>query len=48
MSVESAEMMMKVEDVVIKALIAGETHISGACEVFESYRGNCFGECFSG
>ena len=36
---------MKVEDVVIKALIAGGSHISAACDVFQTHRGNCFGEC---
>lgn len=44
-SLRFVEMMMKVEDVVIKALIAGESHISAACEVFQTHRGNCFGEC---
>ena len=35
---------MKVEDVIIKALIAGESHISSACDVFRTHRRNCFGE----
>ena len=35
---------MKVEDVIIKALIAGESHISSACDVFQTHKGNCFGE----
>lgn len=35
---------MKVEDVVIKAIIAGESHISSACEVFQTHKGNCFGQ----
>ena len=35
---------MKVEDVIIKALIAGESHISSACDVFQTHRRNCFGE----
>ena len=38
------EMMLKVEDVIIKALIAGESHISSACDVFLTHRRNCFGE----
>ena len=37
------EMMMRVEDLVIKALIAGEFHISAACDVFQAHKGNCFG-----
>ena len=40
----SVEMMMKVEDVIIKALIAGESHISSACDVFQTHRRSCFGE----
>lgn len=39
------ELIMKVEDVVIKAIIAGESHISSACDVFQTYKGNCFGQC---
>ena len=37
------ELMMKVEDVIIKALIAGESQISSACSIFQTHRGNCFG-----
>ena len=40
----SVEMMMKVEDVIIKALIAGESHIISACDVFQTHRRSCFGE----
>ena len=34
---------MRVEDVVIKTLIAGAPHISAACDVFRTHRRNCFG-----
>ena len=36
---------MRIEDVVIKAIIAGESYISVGCEVFQANRGNCFGKC---
>lgn len=35
--------MMRVEDVIVKTLIAAELPIATACKMFVPYRGNCFG-----
>lgn len=36
--------MMRIEDVVIKTILAGELHIASACKMFMPYPGNCFGK----
>lgn len=36
--------MMRIEDVVVKTIIAGELHIASACKMFMPYAGNCFGK----
>jgi len=36
--------MMRIEDVVIKTIIAGELPIASACKMFMPYPGNCFGK----
>ena len=37
-------LMMRIEDVVIKTILAGELHIASACKMFMPYSGNCFGK----
>lgn len=39
-----AALMMRIEDVVIKTIIAGELHIASACKMFMPSPGNCFGK----
>ena len=39
-----AALMMRIEDVVIKTILAGELHIASACKMFMPYSGNCFGK----
>ena len=36
--------MMRIEDVVVKTILAGELHIASACKMFMPYPGNCFGK----
>lgn len=36
--------MMRIEDVVVKTIIAGELHIASACKMFMPSPGNCFGK----
>ena len=42
--VNVAELMMRVEDVIIKAILSSEEQIASACKLFMSNRGSCFGE----
>ena len=37
-------LMMRIEDVVVKTIIAGELHIASACKMFMPSPGNCFGK----
>jgi len=39
---DTAGLMMRVEDVVIKTLLCGVLHISTACRMYQHHRGNCF------
>ena len=39
-----AELMMRVEDVIIKTILCSEEQIASACKLFMPNRGNCFGE----
>lgn len=39
---DTAALMMKIEDVVIKTIISVELPIATACKMFMPYRGNCF------
>ncbi len=41
--VEITELMSRVEDVIIKAILSVEETISAACRMYQPYRGNCFG-----
>ena len=36
--------MLRIEDLVIKTIIAGELPIASACKMFMPHPGNCFGE----
>lgn len=40
----STALMMRIEDVVVKTIIAGELHIASACKMFMPFPGNCFGK----
>ena len=37
-------LMMRIEDVVVKTVLAGELHIASACKMFMPFAGNCFGK----
>lgn len=37
-------LMAKIEDLVIKTVIAGELPIATACKMFVPFPGNCFGK----
>ena len=37
------DMMLKMEDVIIKTLISAEMPIASACKTFMPFNGNCFG-----
>lgn len=39
---DTTALMMRIEDVVVKTIIAGELHIASACKMFMPYAGNCF------
>ena len=39
-----SEVMMRVEDVIIKTILCGEVPIVAACKTYQSHRGNCFGK----
>jgi len=39
---DTTALMMRIEDVVIKTILAGELHIASACKMFMPYSGNCF------
>ncbi|XP_068683988.1 tubulin polyglutamylase TTLL5-like [Montipora foliosa] len=39
---DTTALMMRIEDVVVKTIIAGELHIAAACKMFMPYTGNCF------
>ncbi|CAD5121869.1 DgyrCDS10332 [Dimorphilus gyrociliatus] len=39
---DTTALMMRVEDVIVKTLIAAELPIATACKMFVPYRGNCF------
>ena len=41
-----AELMMRIEDVIVKTILCGESSISEACRIFQNHRGNCFGKQF--
>ena len=41
-----AELMMRIEDVIVKTILCAEPLISDACRIFQSHRGNCFGKAF--
>uniref|UniRef100_X1ZPC2 Tubulin--tyrosine ligase-like protein 5 n=1 Tax=Capitella teleta TaxID=283909 RepID=X1ZPC2_CAPTE len=40
---DTTGMMMRIEDVLIKTLLAAEVPIATACKMFMPFRGNCFG-----
>ncbi|KAK2550754.1 Tubulin polyglutamylase TTLL5 [Acropora cervicornis] len=39
---DTTALMMRIEDVVVKTIIAGELHIASACKMFMPSPGNCF------
>jgi tubulin polyglutamylase TTLL5 len=41
---DTFSLMMAIEDVVIKTLLAVESQVSAACRMFLPTRGNCFGK----
>ena len=41
--VNVAELMMRIEDVIIKTILCSEEQIAADCKLFMPYRGNCFG-----
>ena len=40
---DTTAMMMRIEDVIIKTIIAAELPIATACKMFMPFKGNCFG-----
>ena len=43
---DAEALMARVEDVIIKTIIAGEMSIATASKMFVPHRGNCFGKFF--
>ncbi|PAA67977.1 hypothetical protein BOX15_Mlig002170g1 [Macrostomum lignano] len=39
---DTAALMMRIEDVVIKSILSVESAVSAACRMFQPHRGNCF------
>ncbi|XP_055879802.1 tubulin polyglutamylase TTLL5-like isoform X6 [Biomphalaria glabrata] len=39
---DTAALMMRIEDVVIKTILSVESSVATACKMFQSFRGNCF------
>ncbi|XP_005096708.1 tubulin polyglutamylase TTLL5 isoform X1 [Aplysia californica] len=39
---DTAALMMRIEDVVIKTILSVESSVATACKMFQPYRGNCF------
>ena len=42
--VNVAELMMRIEDVIVKTILCSEEQIASACKLFMPHRGSCFGE----
>ena len=42
--VNVAELMMRIEDIVIKTILCSEEQIASACKLFMPHRGSCFGK----
>ena len=40
----SLDLVAKIEDLVVKTIIAGELPIATACKMFMPFSGNCFGK----
>jgi hypothetical protein len=42
--VNVAELMMRIEDVVVKTILCSEEQIASSCKLVMPHRGTCFGE----